>query len=383
MFVPGVTPRESSSWCKTSQDSSRPSGGRSGQLRRRSARPWFALAVVQVQWRAGPCTVTLPMTYSGERAGMAWFRRRRDPDSPPSTSPPELLRPPVAQLPRFASPPSAPVRHPPPSATGLVPFDLWGQRGWPTTEVSGESFYSDSFRALVGRRLRTEGEEIHLDVELVRDPANPYDRNAIAVLARGHHVGHIPAEVAANYAQRFDDLAARGLVPRVAARIWVAERGDWEATADGGSRMTAPRVIARVSIELPDLHMLVPRNKPPSVPHRELPPGRTVQISGEDSFMDALRPYLCVEGECWVYAALEEAAGTSTRSKPVAAVLIDGQRVGQLTPKMSEEFLPAIRYLAERDHLAVARAIVKGNHLKTDVVLFAARSSELPAGWFD
>ena len=315
---------------------------------------------------------------------MAWFRRRSSPESenaPSADSTVEshdVARPP----PRFASPPPS-VPHAPPPVSNLVPFDLWGQRGWPQTEVSGESFYADSFRALVGRRLRTEGEELYIDVELVREPHNPHDRNAIAVIARGHPVGHIPREIATIYASTFDEFASRGLVPRVAARIWVGERGDWETTSDGGSRMTAPRVVARVSVDLPDLHMLTPRNAPPAVAHRELPAGRTVQISGEDMFMDALCPYLCDEGECWVYTTLEEAEGMTARSKPVTAVLLDGRRVGQLTPKMSEEFLPAIRYLAERNQLTVGRAIVKGNHLKADVTLYAARTGELPSSWLE
>lgn len=99
--------------------------------------------------------------------------------------------------------------------------------------------------------------------------------------------------------------------------------------------------------------------------------------------MDALCPYLCDEGECWVYTTLEEAEGMTARSKPVTAVLLDGRRVGQLTPKMSEEFLPAIRYLAERNQLTVGRAIVKGNHLKADVTLYAARTGELPSSWLE
>lgn len=71
----------------------------------------------------------------------------------------------------------------------------------------------------------------------------------------------------------------------------------------------------------------------------------------------------------------------STRT--VVEVRIGGERVGQLTPKMSGELLPAVRHLAERGAATVARALVKGNRLKADVVLHCQRAGELAAEWFD
>jgi collagen type III alpha len=62
-------------------------------------------------------------------------------------------------------------------------------------------------------------------------------------------------------------------------------------------------------------------------------------------------------------------------------VRIDGVRAGQLTPKMSGELLPAVRHLAAQGNVAGARAIVKGNRIKTEVVLYVARAHELPHSW--
>lgn len=41
-------------------------------------------------------------------------------------------------------------------------------------------------------------------VELVREPANPYDKNAIAVFAKGGQLGYLRRDDAAEYAPRLD-----------------------------------------------------------------------------------------------------------------------------------------------------------------------------------
>ncbi|HEY3005715.1 MAG TPA: hypothetical protein VGJ44_25440, partial [Kribbellaceae bacterium] len=49
----------------------------------------------------------------------------------------------------------------------------------------------------------------------------------------------------------------------------------------------------------------------------------------------------------------------------------------------SADFLPAIQYLADLRAETAARMIVRGNPLQSELVLCAARSSELPATWPD
>lgn len=100
--------------------------------------------------------------------------------------------------------------------------------------------------------------------------------------------------------------------------------------------------------------------------------------------MWALSPYLNHHGECWVHATLHEITEQGPRStKTLAEVRIDGHAVGRLSPKLSGDLLPAVVYLSERGHETVVRAIVKGNKLKAEVVVYAARSHELPADWFE
>ena len=74
----------------------------------------------------------------------------------------------------------------------------------------------------------------------------------------------------------------------------------------------------------------------------------------------------------------------SARSaKTLVEVRVNGEAVGRLTPRMSEEVLPVVRHLAARGALAVARAILKGNSVKADVVLHPARANQIPQQWLD
>jgi len=70
-------------------------------------------------------------------------------------------------------------------------------------------------------------------------------------------------------------------------------------------------------------------------------------------------------------------------SKALIEVRIDGAAAGKLTPKMSGELMPVVRYLNESDIVSVCRAMLKGNRLKADVTLYVARAGEVPAEWLD
>jgi collagen type III alpha len=167
---------------------------------------------------------------------------------------------------------------------------------------------------------------------------------------------------------------SQGWLPHVNARVWGAEWSEFD------DRKTTFR--GSVRLDLAEPHMLVPANLPPSADCRVLPTGGAIQVAGEENHLDALAPFLRPEGECWVYVTLHEIVEQLARStRTVVEVRIDGARIGQLTPKMSGEVLPAIRHLATAGTTTAARAIVKGNRIKTEVVLHAARAHELPDSW--
>jgi collagen type III alpha len=115
-----------------------------------------------------------------------------------------------------------------------------------------------------------------------------------------------------------------------------------------------------------------------------LPRGNAIQVSGEESYMDALTPFLSPAGECWIHVTLHELVEQLARStRTVVEVRVDQTAAGKLTPKMSAELLPVIRHLSQRGAQATARAILKGNSVKADIALYVARANELSQEWLD
>jgi hypothetical protein len=78
--------------------------------------------------------------------------------------------------------------------------------------------------------LRRAGEEpLTQDIcaTLHRDPQNPYDPNAVAVLLDGYLAGYIPKEKAPAWSRYLARLEAAGYRARVHARIWIGNDSYW------------------------------------------------------------------------------------------------------------------------------------------------------------
>ncbi|MEU4163246.1 hypothetical protein [Actinoplanes sp. NPDC026670] len=246
-------------------------------------------------------------------------------------------------------------------------FPLWGQAGWASAEVVGETHYAKAIRALFGSDFDPRGTDINIAVQLIPDRNNRHDRNAVGVWSGNSLLGHLPRPEAARYTAVLTALHGRGLLPEVNARItgreWSAADGR-PATFDGTIRL-----------DLAEPHMLVPVNAAPVQEHRLLPSGSAVQVVGQQQALDVLVPLLRPEGECWVYVTLHEMADH------LVEVRIGDARVGDLSPKMSGELSPVLRHLAERGLVTAARAMIKGHGGKTEVMLYIARVQDLPESW--
>lgn len=262
-------------------------------------------------------------------------------------------------------------------------FELWGQKGWASQEVVGESHYLGHIKALLGKAHKPEGAEHLLPALLIPEPDNPHDRNAVAVQIGGQKVGYLPRDEAAPYSRVLQQLSAQGLVGQVQARIWASDYADFTVDRRGNYHETS-RFGAGIRLDLAAPHLLLPGNSPPPGRHEMLPVGGAIQVSGEDAHMDVLAGYCGEAGEQWAYATLHEIMMQLARStRTVVEVRLDGECVGQLTPKMSGELLPALRHLASLDSTACCRALVKGNRAAAEVTLFVKRSHQLDDAWFD
>ena len=261
----------------------------------------------------------------------------------------------------------------------LDPVPLWGGSDWCNQQVAGESFHGTELRSLFGP-ASPRGVELKESALLIAEPANPHDPNAVAVTVRGVTVGYLPREDAARYQPLAVSLAQRGQAGLVDCRIWGQTFTDYEYDAKGRERQIE-RFSASVTIALAEPHLCIPMNTAPTEPHVMLPRGSAIQIQGEEDCMEAIVPMLRPEGAAMAHTTLHEIEPTTPKGKPLVEVRIDGQRVGQLTPKMSSDLLPAIRVLTSTGHSCVSQARVEGNRLKAEVVLYCARAHQLSADW--
>ena len=115
-------------------------------------------------------------------------------------------------------------------------------------EVVGEQYYPKEIRKLFrecGLPITSAGNTLEDEVcYLVPEPWNPHDSNAVAVMVRSYHVGHLPAALAKRYHPRLIAYAQqRQLVPGV-ARVW--------------SRLESGTMVrARVTIVVPEVAVLL------------------------------------------------------------------------------------------------------------------------------
>jgi hypothetical protein len=231
----------------------------------------------------------------------------------------------------------------------------------------GETHYAKAIRGLFGNGFDPQGTDITIPVQLIPDRSNRHDRNAVGVWSDNALLGHLPRPEAARYVGVLTALTKRNLIPEVTAQIHGREWGEYEGRP--------PAFVGTIRLDLGEPHMIVPANDPPVQEHRLLPTGSALQVNGQEQHMEALAPYQRPEGECWAHVTLHEMAGH------LVEVRLGDARVGDLSPKTSLELTPVLRYQAERGRVVAARAIVKSNANKTEVLLYVARVSDLPDSW--
>ena len=90
-------------------------------------------------------------------------------------------------------------------------------------EVRGESNYQDAFKSIAGPKGE-DGYNLPVTVALVREPANPWDTNAVAVKCGEWTVGFLSREAAEMFAPVIDTKNAAGETVCLEGHI----RGGWK-----------------------------------------------------------------------------------------------------------------------------------------------------------
>jgi hypothetical protein len=266
----------------------------------------------------------------------------------------------------------------PPNDTGeLIP--AWSCLGYgEATYVAGIGRHHEDFlrmvRAVGAGKERpsmfggTYGRADVLAV-LAPEPGNPHDPNAVRVTVAGQVIGYLGRDIAPGYAAVLGPLAQHRryvCVPGVVA---------WGNGREGTEEW--------VRLQLPQPHLLFPRNDPPAPPYAKLPPTHRVKVPGNADLNADLAGLVARTREVPIYATLHPIIATQPGStaKPLVEVRIDGQPVGRLTPAGSAHVLGVAARAGELGVTLAVDALARGNSIEAEVTVWLAHTTELPQDW--
>lgn len=248
---------------------------------------------------------------------------------------------------------------------------------WPNVDIVGENYRAGTIASVIGGMpARDEEVERFVVAELIPEPDNPHSpsRNAISARIGGAVVGYLPDDYAAEYWPVLTRFVGSGHVPVVTARIWAVTR--WV----GGQRGLDLKSAIRLA--LPPADAILPANPAPTAPHRVLPRGRSLQVTGEEAHVDVLAPYSQGGEPTAVVVTLHPLAIQRAKSEvKVVEVRLNAERIGQLTPASSAPLLSVIDSLAQRGWATAAWAQVTGSRFAAEVKLSICKPEEIPDSW--
>lgn len=248
-----------------------------------------------------------------------------------------------------------------------IMVEAWYRSTSPSFDVVGESYYYQAIRALLPPIRSEYGEEIQLPLTLVHDPSNPYDPNAIDVVASTGKVASFSQEDAERYAPTLAKLQRAGVAVWTTGRIWGGRHGDGSFYGSVRLCLEAPSLLLPVNDEPSDAVML--------------PPGKSIKPSSKNFTPEPLAPYVVANDGHWVWVTLHDPRLEGLSGDVV--IRIDGKDIGTLTPKYSAAMRPAVAFIHERGMTTAARAIVKGNQLTTDLSIYCKRAAEITDDWLN
>lgn len=245
-------------------------------------------------------------------------------------------------------------------------YRLWTQgRSWCDYEVTVDNEFLPAIRSLFPPEWPGGNQEVSPDVELIPEPEGLRSPWGISVRADGRTVGYLDAEDAPAWAGVIRRVIASGFVPTTSSRIGAYEYDGWDG----------PEFRAWMRIALGKPREALPLNDPPAVPFTMLPRSSIVQVTKEDEHFGELLKFVPAGGYGTLFVTLHEQV-SGVRGKPHVEVRIDDRRVGQLTPSMSQRFLPMIRRLQDRGLVAASWGDITGSAVAAEVRIDAVKANE-------
>lgn len=242
---------------------------------------------------------------------------------------------------------------------------------WPNYELAGEFYYESAIRPLLGHLILDQDKELLTEASLVPEPDNPYDPNAVSIRIGGAVVGYLERDDAREFAPVVHRLAASGVHIATSARVWGVLRESWEGTGT--------RFHSNVRVALPEPHLLLPLNQAPAMPYSILPWGPGLQVTGEQKHFDVLAPFAGKAERSLLLVTLHRGSEEKARGgvREFIEVRVDDQRIGEMSTQSSKHYFALVDHHQAKGLLVVGWAHVRGSALAAEVVLQAAKASEI------
>lgn len=246
-----------------------------------------------------------------------------------------------------------------------VPTTAWGEAAEKVDAVRADFFipeltalYPDG-RPPADSRRRTLSD--------LRAEIFPTGRASVGVFIDDHQIGWLGADQCATHGDVLTELARSGhsLSVRASVRLGVGRRPS-----------------CRVRVWLPPADQILAPRRARGPRNVVLPPGSRIQVTGEQDHVEGLQAVLAGRQEAPVAAELHLISPAGHR-RPVVGVRVDGTEAGRLTAVSGAHFTELLSACRDRGLHLVCRATVRGNQLKTDVVLNAAKGGDLSNEWIE
>lgn len=229
--------------------------------------------------------------------------------------------------------------------------------------IVGEARHQDYLEELACGRNDRGCVVQYIVAELVREPDNPYDADAVRVDVGGREVGYIPRDETLDFHDAIASFWSRG------------ELATCRATLVGGWNRSGDRGHIGVSLDVDD-ELREQLGPTPLVPF-----GPRVTVTCEEHYSQALATMLGDNQRRTLPVVLlterESNPHKPKQSGPAIAVQIEGSDVGYLTPAMTKRYLPFLRHLDGQGVALTCGGSLKRSEKQIEVRLEMAQPESL------
>jgi hypothetical protein len=240
---------------------------------------------------------------------------------------------------------------------------------YPGFPVVGESHHISELRAVLGKLRPNQDRELMVEATVESEPTNRHDPGALAVRIHGGVVGYVSREDAPRFREVVNRVESAGARLTVPARVW-------------GRGEEARGLFASVLIGLPQPHLIAPVNATPPEPYSLIPWGSRFQVSGTESRLHLLAPYLRHGQEVLLIGTLITKAETTAKgARDSVEVHVDGEPIGVLSAVTTRNLAPVLAHLSGRGLAAATWVRVHGSSLAADLTIHTTKAVDIPEAW--